>query len=278
MVRVSVATERAPAGSAPYGTTNVQLRAFIALCGRDLWVTVRHELGSFLAQALLQPIFLLFVFGRVLPQIGAARGGYGTQLLPGVMALTIVLTALQNTALPLVIEFSFTKEIEDRLLAPLPVAAVALEKILIASLRGMLAGLLILPLAALILPGGLHITGPNWATLIAIFVFGSFAAGAMGLVLGTAVPPNRISVAFAVVLTPLIFTGCTFYPWNALHQLRWFQVLTLVNPITYVSEGLRSELTTLPHLGGGWIALGIGASLLLFGALGTRLFIRRALD
>jgi ABC-2 type transport system permease protein len=100
----------------------------------------------------------------------------------------------------------------------------------------------------------------------------------MGLVLGTAVPPNRISVAFAVVLTPLIFTGCTFYPWNSLHALRWFQVLTLVNPITYVSEGLRSALTTLPHLGGAWIALGIGVSLLVFGTLGTRLFIRRALD
>ena len=91
------------------GTRTVQLRAFFALCGRDLWVTVRHEFGSFLAQALLQPIFLLFVFGRVLPEIGAARPGYGTQLLPGVMALTLVLTALQNTALPLVIEFSFTK-------------------------------------------------------------------------------------------------------------------------------------------------------------------------
>jgi ABC-2 type transport system permease protein len=275
---VSSTTEGAAAGKTPYGTTNVQLRAFLALCGRDLWVTVRHELGSFLAQALLQPIFLLFVFGRVLPQIGAARGGYGTQLLPGVMALTLVLTALQNTALPLVIEFSFTKEIEDRLLAPLPVAAVALQKILIASLRGILAGLLILPLAALILPGGLHIAGPDWPALVAIFAFGSLAAGAMGLVLGTAVPPNRISVAFAVVLTPLIFTGCTFYPWNSLHALRWFQVLTLVNPITYVSEGLRSALTTLPHLGGAWIALGIGVSLLVFGTLGTRLFIRRALD
>ncbi|MEA2279697.1 MAG: type transport system permease protein, partial [Solirubrobacteraceae bacterium] len=96
-------------------------RTFLALCGRDLWVTVRHDPIAFLAQALLQPIFFLFVFGRVLPDIGAARGAYGTQLLPGVLALTLVLTSLQNTALPLVIEFSFTKEIEDRLLAPLPV-------------------------------------------------------------------------------------------------------------------------------------------------------------
>jgi ABC-2 type transport system permease protein len=192
--------------------------------------------------------------------------------------LTLVLTALQNTALPLVIEFSFTKEIEDRLLAPLPVAAVAVQKMLIAALRGMLAGLFILPLGALILPGGLHIQNPQWLALIGIFVFGSLAAGGMGLVLGTAVPPNRISVAFAVVLTPLIFTGCTFYPWNTLSHLRWFQIFTLLNPITYVSEGLRSALTTLPHLGQGWIALGIVASLALFGLLGTRLFIRRALD
>lgn len=276
---MSVATEAPPRlTDAPYGARNIQLRAFLALCGRDLWVTVRHEFGSFLAQALLQPIFLLFVFGRVLPQIGAARVGYGTLLMPGVMALTLVLTALQNTALPLVIEFSFTKEIEDRLLAPLPVAAVALQKILIAALRGMIAGLLILPLAAIILPGGIHVSGPDWPALIAIFVFGSLTAGAMGLVLGTAVPPNRISVAFAVVLTPLIFTGCTFYPWNGLHSLRWFQILTLINPLTYVSEGLRSALTRLPHLGSGWIALGLGVSLVLFAVLGTRLFIRRAVD
>jgi ABC-2 type transport system permease protein len=278
VVGVSAVRERPPAGEVTYSRANVRLRALLALCARDLWVTVRHEPGSFLAQALLQPIFLLFVFGRVLPEIGQARGGYGTQLLPGVMALTLVLTALQNTALPLVIEFSFTKEIEDRLMAPLPVAAVAWEKILMAAMRGILAGLLILPLGALILPGGLHISGPEWPTLIAIFLFGSLAAGAMGLVLGTAVPPNRISVAFAVVLTPLIFTGCTFYPWHTLHSLRWFQVLTLLNPITYVSEGLRGALTTLPHLGGSWIALGLAVALLLFGTLGTRLFMRRALD
>ena len=104
------------------------LRAFMALTQRDAWVVVRHELAGFLAQSLLQPLFFLFVFGRVLPSIGAAGGNYGEQLLPGIVGLTLVLTALQNTALPLVIEFSFTKEIEDRLLAPLPAWAVACRR------------------------------------------------------------------------------------------------------------------------------------------------------
>lgn len=250
----------------------------MALCGRDLWVTVRHEPGSFLAQALLQPIFFLFVFGRVLPEIGAAQGAYGEQLMPGVMALTLVLTALQNTALPLVIEFSFTNEIEDRLLAPLATAAVALQKMAIAALRGIVAALGILPLAAVILPGGLTVSDPDWLALAGVLIIGSLSAAAMGMVLGTAVPPNRISVAFAIVLTPLIFTGATFYPWSGLEALRWFQVLTLLNPLTYVSEGMRASLTDSPHLAPGWIALGLAVSLIALVFVGARGFARRAVN
>ncbi len=277
---MSAVGETQPASGAldELGGRAIQLRAFVAMCGRDAWVTVRHELASFLAQGLLQPLFFLFVFGRVLPEIGATGSAYGKQLMPGLMALTLVLTALQNTALPLVIEFSFTKEIEDRLLAPLPVRAVGAQKIVIAATRGMIAGLLILPLSALILPGGIHLAGAHWGAMAAIFVAGSLTAAAMGLVLGCSVPPNRISIAFAIVLTPLMFTGCTFYPWSGLAHLRWFQVLTLLNPLTYVSEGLRASITHLPHLAPGWIALGLGVSLVAFAVLGTLLFARRAVD
>jgi ABC-2 type transport system permease protein len=256
--------------------TAVRRRAFLALCQRDVWVTIRHEPVGFLAQAMLQPLFFLFVFGRVLPEIGAARGAYGTQLMPGILALTLVLTSLQNTALPLVIEFSFTKEIEDRLLAPLTVPAVGIQKLVIAAIRGIIAALLILPMAELILPGGIDLSGTNWLGFAAVLVGGSLAGAAMGLVLGTAVPPNRISVAFAIVLTPLIFTGASFYPWSALDSLRWFQVVTLFNPLTYVSEGTRAALTSTPHLGSGWIALGLAGSLALFAFAGVRGFVRRA--
>jgi ABC-2 type transport system permease protein len=256
----------------------IQARAFLALCGRDLWVTVRHEPVGFLAQSLLQPLFFLFVFGRVLPDIGAARGAYGTQLMPGVMALTLVLTSLQNTALPLVIEFSFTKEIEDRLLAPVSTAAVALQKVAIAALRGVIAAALIIPLAALILPAGINLDHADWPALAGILVAGSLAGACLGLMLGTAVPPNKISVMFAIILTPLIFTGATFYPWQGLGRLQWFQVVTLFNPLTYVSEGLRASLTAAPSLATWAIAAGLIGSLVLAGALGVRGFVRRAVD
>ena len=257
---------------------SVRLRAFLGLFSRDLWVLVRHEPVAFLAQALLQPLFYLFIFGRVLPEIGAAQGAYGTQLLPGILALTLFLTALQATALPLVIEFSFTKEIEDRLLAPLSVNGVAIQKLLIAALRGIVAAALIVPLGALILPGGIDLGGASWPGFVALMLLGSIAGASVGLTLGTLVPPNRINVMFAVALTPLLFTGATFYPWSGLDSIRWFQVVTLLNPLTYVSEGMRAALTDTPSLGAGWIALGLAVSLSAFAAAGLIGFRRRAVD
>lgn len=272
---VSSPAVRPGAGGPPAGT---QRRAFLAILGRDLWVTVRHEPLAFLAQALLQPLFFLFVFGRVLPEIGAAQGGYGGQLLPGIMAMTAVTVALQNTAFPLVIDFSFTKEIEDRLLAPLPVWAVGAEKIVHASMRAIVASVLLLPLGQLVLPGGLHFPDAQPLALAAVILAGAVAGSSLGMLLGTAVPPNRINIMFAVVLTPLLFTGATFYPWAALDHLRWFQVVTLVNPLTYVSEGSRASLGAHEHLATWAIACGIVVAIAVFGTLGLLGFRRRAVD
>jgi ABC-2 type transport system permease protein len=255
-----------------------QLVAFRAMCGRDVWVIARHDLAGFLAQSLLQPLFFLFIFGRVLPEIGAASGSYGAQLLPGVIALTLFLTALQNTALPLVIDFSFTKEIEDRLLAPLSARGLGVQKMTMASLRAIVAALAIIPLAALILPGGVHFADVHWLELAVLLVVGALAGAAVGLLLGTAVTPQKINVAFAVTLTPLLFTGAAFYPWQALDSLRWFQLLTLCNPLTYLSEGLRGALTTVPAMPTVWVALGLGVATTAFGTLGLRGFGRRAVD
>jgi ABC-2 type transport system permease protein len=262
----------------PRSTRRASTRALWALCERDGWVMISHDLAAFLAQSLLQPLFFLLVFGRILPEIGAAQGGYGAELLPGVVALTLVLTSLQNVALPLVIEFAFTKEIEDRLLAPLPAWLVAVQKIAFGAFRGIIAALLVLPLAAVILPGGIHLGHASVPALMAIFLAGSVAGASVGLVMGTAVPVQKINVVFAVVLTPLIFTGATFYPWQGLDSLRWFQVITLVNPLTYVSEGMRGALSGLPHLGAGWLALGLGVALVAGIGQGVRGFVARAVD
>ena len=253
------------------------LVAFLAILRRDVAVTGR-ELPAFLAQVILQPLGLLFVFGRVLTDLGFTNPAYAKQLFPGIVAMTIMLTALQSVALPLVIEFSFTKEIEDRLLAPLPASWVAAEKIVFAAGRAIIAGLVMFPVGWLVL-GSIPFNVGGIPLLVAMVVLGSLAGGAMGMTLGTVVTPARINIMFAIVLTPLIFTGCSQYPWPSLSKLPWFQVLTLFNPMTYVSEGTRAALLPSGVHMITWIPpIALLAALAVFGYVGMRGFIRRAID
>ena len=264
-----------PAASRP-GRTREAARAFTAVLWRDVFVTGR-ELPIFLAQVVLQPLFLLFVFGKILTSLGYAQHGYAQLLFPGVVALTIVLTALQSTALPLVIDFSFTKEIEDRLLAPMPVFLVAIEKTIFAAMRALIAGAVMFPIGIWIL-GSVPVHAPGVPLMVAVMVLGSLAGAAMGLTMGTLVPPNRIQVMFALILTPLLFTGASQYPWPSLASLRWFQVITACNPLTYVSEGLRGAMVPgVPHIRPLICIVGILAAIALFMAIGIRGFLRRAL-
>jgi ABC-2 type transport system permease protein len=111
------------------------------------------------------------------------------------------------------------------------------------------------------------------------------ATGAIiGLLLGTSIKPEHISLMFSLIFTPLIFTGCTYYPWAALYRVRWYQIVTLINPLTYCSEGLRYSMAPpfhgheIPTLGMPWIiAVLIVANTATF-IVGTRTFLKRVVN
>jgi ABC-2 type transport system permease protein len=47
---------------------------------------------------------------------------------------------------------------------------------------------------------------------------------------------------FSMVMTPMIFFGCTYYPWSALKTFPILQKAVLINPLVYASEGMRATL------------------------------------
>jgi ABC-2 type transport system permease protein len=259
------------------GQTTRQRRAFAAVLQRDLYVTW-GELPVFLSQVILQPLFLLFIFGKVLGSLGYTRPGYAELLFPGLLALTTVITGMQTLAFPLVAEFGWTKEIEDRLLAPMPTALVAAEKVVFAAVRSLVATTLMLPVGIFVL-GGIPWRWSGFPLFVAIVLLGAVLGASLGLVLGTLVPPSRINILFSLVFTPLLFTGASQYPWPSLTQLRWFQIVSAANPMTYVSEGLRAALVPrVPHIEPlvSLVVLVGAISVLMF--VGVRGFYRRAID
>ena len=263
--------------AAPALEPGTQWRAFRAVLFRDLYVTWR-EFPAFLAQVILQPLFLLFVFGKVLATLNYTQHGYTDLLFPGLLALTAVLTAMQTLAFPLVAEFGWTKEIEDRLLAPMPTSYVVGEKVLFAVLRSLIATLIMIPVGILIL-GSIPWRWAGFPLFVAGLLLGALVGAGFGLLMGTLVQPQRITLLFSLVFTPLLFTGCSQYPWPSLEKIRWFQIVTACNPMTYVSEALRGALVPyVPHIPP-WVCIVVlifAVSVLL--TVGLRGFYRRAID
>ena len=253
-------------------------KTFYALLSRDGQVA-RRNLLPMLLQNLLQPLLLTFVFGRVLTTSGMMQAGYKSLLLPGIMAISMVFTGVWAVAMPLISEFQFTREIEDRLLAPIDLPWVAIEKVVAGLIQALVAGLMVIPLAWLILRPGLelHINNPLLLVVITLLVAGFSACG--GLALGCSVSQQHIGLMFSMVMTPMIFFGCTYYPWSALSKFPILAKIVLINPLVYASEGLRAALVPqFPHLWLPMILVALTAFDILLLVLGLRQFRAKAVS
>jgi ABC-2 type transport system permease protein len=266
-------------------------RAFIGLMQRDFRVLTR-EIFPFLIRVAMNPLLFLFVFTYVMPHMtggskmspvagmaAAGGGGFGTVLLPGLMAVAIMFSGIAAVALPLAQEFGITREIDDRVMCPLPIGAVAIEKIVFSAIQSIFAAAVVFPLAYYIpsTPVLAHVS--SWWFLIAVLILASLLAGALGLTIGTLVQPKQIGLIFGVVIVPITFLGCVYYPWEALKSIKWLQIGVLVNPIVYMSEGLRAALTpSTGHMPEAMILVMLLFFLVLLTWAGLRGFANRVLS
>ena len=251
---------------------------FMALLRRDL-IVARREIISFLVRTALQPLLTVMVFGYLLPSMGFTSRGYVGVLLPGILAISLAFASLQSVALPMMADFGFTREIDDRLLAPVPIGLVPLEKVVSGMIQGVISALFVLPMARLIMGPIPGLSVDNLALVLGVTLLGSATFAALGLWLGTAIPPQQIGLMFSVILAPMIFFGCAYYPWAGLHRVPVMQIAVLVNPLVYVAESLRGAVTpSLPHMP---LPASCGALVLIAALLwwaGHRSFWKRAMS
>jgi len=242
--------------------TTASREAFVALMQRDLTV-LRKNLGEFIGRTLIQPLLLVFVFLYVFPQIGQGIGGrsgtagesaFASVLVAGVVGISIMFQGIQSVALPLSTEFGYTKEIEDRVLAPMPIWLVAMGKVSAGAVQGLIAALIVFPIAAVVHARNVHAhLAMHWPLLLTLLPLTCVMCAALGLVLGTRIEPRQIGAMFGFIVIPMTFLGGTYYAWTLLNHVKvggfaWLQTLVLFNPLIYVTEGFRAALTTAPHM------------------------------
>jgi ABC-2 type transport system permease protein len=247
------------------------------MLARDAHVARRNAM-VLLLQTFLQPLMFVFIFGRVMVRSGYMPEAYKSLLLPGIMAISMVFTGVWAVAMPLIAEFQFTREIEDRLLAPMEISWVAIEKVLAGTIQALVAGFMVIPMAWLILrPVAFSTASPLTFACVSVLV--ALFASCGGLALGCSVNQNHIGLMFSMVLTPMIFFGCTYYPWSALNNFPILQKAVLINPLVYASEGLRATLVPQsPHLSLMTVLFGLVFFDLLLLVLGLRQFRSKAVS
>src|SRR6516164_9414763 len=269
------------------------------MMAREFRVLRRNSISTFM-RAVMQPLLFVFVFTYVMPKIGggfmfggtagaAAASGSGaagavnfaTILVPGLMSSMLLMQGIMAVTFPLVMEFSWQRTIEDRALAPVPIRVLAVQKILAGAVQAFIGALIVFPIVLLVHAAGQapHVHVTNWFLFGLIMVAASTLTASLGLMIGTAMDPRKMQMLFVVILLPATMLGCVYYPWAALHSIRWLQILVLINPMVYMSEGLRAVLTpTLPHMPLWAVLLALVGGTIVFGSLAVRTFRNRVIN
>jgi ABC-2 type transport system permease protein len=178
----------------------------------------------------------------------------------------------------MVMDFGRTNEIEDRLLSPVPIQYVALEKILNGVIQGTIAGLVVLPIGHLLMGPIPGLTFTHVGAILLVTLLGTAVFSAIGLLLGVVVEAQQIGFMFSLVIAPMLFFGCAYYPWIGLHVVPWLQYLVLINPLVYVSEGMRGALTpSIPHMSMFWSVGALTVLLVIILVIALNRFKRRAI-
>src|SRR5947208_16546109 len=104
---------------------------------------------------------------------------------------------IQAVALPMVQEFGYTREIEDRVLAPLPVSLVSIEKITSGAVQGLLAALIVFPIAAVVHAQSINIhLQVHWLPLFIMIPLACILCSSLGMTFGTRYDPPTARMVF----------------------------------------------------------------------------------
>jgi ABC-2 type transport system permease protein len=201
-----------------------------------------------------------------------------------VIGISVLFQGVQSVALTVAHEIGSTREIEDRVQAPCPIWLVALAKVLSGAAQAVLAAAIVLPMASVIhAPGVQAHLRPHWWVIVTFLPLACVAMASLGLVLGTTFEPRNIGLMFSFIILPATILGGTYYAWTRLAPVtlggwHWLQTVVLMNPLTYVNEGMRAAFTTTPHIPLHYIYPEMLQFGLVFLAIGLYNFRRRVLS
>jgi ABC-2 type transport system permease protein len=193
----------------------------------------------------VQPLLWLLVFGQVFGRLRAIPTGgvpYLAYLTPGILAQSALFVAI----------FFGIQIIWDRdagiltkvMVTPTPRSAIVAAKAFAAGIRGLSPVVVVIPVALLL---GVGLTANPLKILLAAVAImlgaGFFACLSMAIA-GLAGTRDRLMGFGQVITMPLFFASNALYPIDVMPT--WLQVVSRINPLSYLVDALRGLLVGTP--------------------------------
>lgn len=216
-----------------------ELRTTAMVAQRELRRFSRSR-GRLLA-GLIQPLTFLFILGFGLSGlVTAQRGDYVQFLFPGIIAMTVVASALiSGASVVWDREFGFLREM---LVSPARRVSLVAGKIAGGAAVAAAEGAILLVLAPVV---GV---GLDFLVILGVAGISALIAAtltAFGVLLATRIRSlESFQVIIQLVMMPMIFLSGTIFPLRDLPG--WLTVLTHINPLAYAVDPLRRVLSSDP--------------------------------
>lgn len=218
-----------------------QMRTFLALIRRDVSFIIDSLPGRLIDGCIIVMMQTL-VIGKFLPLIGMPQDLIGPLFIG--MITQIVFSSAYGIAFRQANDLKKTKFINYQLALPLNKMWLFAQIILSFMIEIAFISLPLIALGSIFLASYFTIQINSLIATIVMYILSLLVYASLFIYLVFSCDFNWfLDNVWARRLTPLFFFGCGYYTWKKLYAFNaGLGVLTLLNPITYVHEGLRSVL------------------------------------
>jgi ABC-2 type transport system permease protein len=202
----------------------------------------RAQLVASLGQPLLYLLALGFGLGPVFQKAG--QGSYLQFVAPGVIAMTVLFTAVfSGIALLWDRQFGFLKE---TLVAPVPRLQVMIGKTLGGASVAILQGILVIIVC--LIAGFRPVDASKLPFAVVFMVLIAIVFAALGTAIGSVLQDMQgFQLIMNFLVMPIFFLSGALFPLDNLPSV--LSAITRVDPLSYGVDGLRTMLVGISHFG-----------------------------
>ncbi len=182
------------------------------------------------------------VSAYIMPALGVANN-YGAFMVATMCSTSGLFQAFGYIA-EMLADFEGDKVINYNLTLPFPSWMVFLRLVIFYTISFMFLGCLVLPVGKLMLWNSFSLTSVFYGKYLLMFVVSNVFYAVFALWITSFVPTlNLMDRVWVRMIFPLWFLGCFQFSWAALQSVSpVIAYLDLLNPITYVAEGMRAAI------------------------------------